>query len=163
MTRWPLSRPRAASTPAQPVGVGEAAQVVDAGEVGAGDVEAARLGAGGQQQLVVVDDGCRRPRRTVLAVAVDGVRRSGRGAVRCRRRAYQAGSWTKTLSRSSLPSEIALGERGALVRVVAFVADQDHPAGEALRPQRLGRLRPGQPSSDDDECPMCVDHLMPPR
>ena len=86
----------------EPVGVGEAAQVVDAREVGAGDVQAAGLGAGGEQQLVVADDG---------AVARGGRswrrgrwrRRSGRGAARCRRCAYQAGSWTKTLSRSSLP------------------------------------------------------------
>lgn len=42
---------------AQPVGVGEAAQMVDAGQVRARDVEAARFGTGGEQQLVVVDDG----------------------------------------------------------------------------------------------------------
>lgn len=42
---------------AQPFGVGEAAQVVHTGQAGAGDVQAARLGAGGQQQLVVDDEG----------------------------------------------------------------------------------------------------------
>lgn len=42
---------------AQPFGVGEAAQVVHTGQAGAGDVQAARLGAGGQQQLVVDDQG----------------------------------------------------------------------------------------------------------
>ena len=128
----------------QPLGVGEAAQVVDAGQVGARDVEAARLGAGGQQQLVVVDAGAV-AEADGLGGAVEWRRRSGRGAARCRRCAYQAGSWTKTLSRSSLPSEIALGQRRAFVGVVALVADQDHPAGETLRTQRLGGFRPGQP------------------
>lgn len=42
---------------AQPVGVGEPAQMVDAGEVGAGDVETARFGAGGQEQFVVAHGG----------------------------------------------------------------------------------------------------------
>ena len=147
----------------QPLGVGEAAQVVDAGQVGAGDVEAARLGAGGEQQLVVVDDGA-------VVAEPDGLGRRGRCATtgwpRCSSMSLPrvpGGLVDEDAVALLLAEQIALGQRGAFVGVVALVADQYHPAGEALRPERLGRLRPGQPSADDDECLMCVDHLMPPR
>lgn len=54
-------------------GVGEAAQVVDAREIRPGDVEAARLGAGREEQLVVVDEGAVVAEADGLRRAVDGV------------------------------------------------------------------------------------------
>lgn len=144
------------------LGVCEAAQVVHAGQVGARDVEAARLGTGGQQELVVVDDGAvlaepHRLRRTVdrvdglAEVQLDVVARVPGGFVH------------EDAVTLLLAEEVALGQRRSLVRVVALVADQYHPPGEALGPERLGRLGAGEPSSDDDECLIRVDHLMPPR
>ncbi len=82
----------------------EAAQVVDAGQAGAGDVQAARLGPGDQEQLVVPDEGAVVTEADRLGRAVDQVHGL---AGRCSSTsfcAYQAGSCTKTLSRSSLPS-----------------------------------------------------------
>jgi hypothetical protein len=47
--------------------------------------------------------------------------------------------------------------------MVAFVSDEDDPSGEAFRTQCLGCFRTGESSADDDERPVCVDHLAPPR
>lgn len=143
-------------------GVGEAAQVVDAREVRPRDVEAARLGAGRQEQLVVVDEGA------VVAEA-DGLRRAvdrvdGLAEVQLHVVARVPGGFVhEDAVALLLAEEIALGERRALVGVVTFVADQYHAAGETLRSERLGRLGAGQATSDDDECLIRVDHLMPPR
>lgn len=117
--------------------------MVDAREVGAGDVEAARFGAGGQQELVVVDEGAvvaeaDRLRRTVdrvdglAEVQLDVVLRVPGGFVH------------EDALAALLAEEEPLGQRRPLIGVVAFVADQYHAAGEALRPQRLGRLRVSQ-------------------
>ncbi|CAM5725115.1 hypothetical protein SFUMM280S_07567 [Streptomyces fumanus] len=138
-------------------GVGEAAQVVDAREAGAGDVEAAGFGAGGQEQLVVADAGA------VVAVvhgpggAVDGD--DGLAEVEFHVVAGVPGGLVHEDAVAALLAEQeALGQRGPLVGVVALVTDQDHPAGETLRAEGLGRLA-GQPSSDDDECLIGVDRL----
>lgn len=142
----------------EPVGVGEPAQVVDAGELGAGDVEAARLGAGGEEQLVVADDGAVAEADgaglTVYGgdglpeVQFDVVRRVPGGLVDEDAVAFLGAR------------EVALGQGWALVGVVAFVADEDHPAVEPLGPQGLRRFGPCQAPADDDKGLICVDHVV---
>lgn len=145
---------------AQPVGVGEAAQMVDACQLGAGDVQAARLGAGGQQQLVVVQDGAV-AEAYGLGVAVDGDH--GLAEVQFDvGPGVPGGFMDEDAVALLLARQIALGQGWPLIRVVAFVTDEDHAAGEPFGAEGLGGLGSGKSTTDDDECPMCVDHLMPP-
>jgi hypothetical protein len=53
-----------------------------------------------------------------------------------------------------LAEQVALGQRRPLVGQLRFLADQHHPAVEALRPQRLGGLRAGQRRAHDHEHPV---------
>lgn len=145
---------------AQPVGVGEAAQMVDAGQVGAGDVEAARLGAGGEQEFVVVEDGAL-AQPYGLGIAVDGD--DGLAEVQFDvGLGVPGGFMDEDAVALLLARQIALGQGRAFIGVVAFVTDEDHSSGEPFGAEGLGGLGSGQPTADDDECPMCVDHLMPP-
>lgn len=145
----------------QPVGVREAAQVVHAHQVGARHVEAARLGAGGQKQPVVVDDGAV-PEADGLGGAVYGD--DGLAEVQLHVRLCVPGGF---MDEDAVPlllaQQIPLRQGRALVRVVALVTDEDHPAGEALGSECLGRLRARETSSDNDERLIRVDHLMPPQ
>ena len=145
----------------EPLGVREAAQVVDTGQVGAGDVEAARFRAGGEQQLVVRQDG---------AVA----QRDGAGrAVQVHDRLAEVeldvvlgvpgGLLDEHRVALGAADQVALGQRRPFVGVVAFVADQYHPAGETLGAQRLRGFRPGEPRSDDHEGLVRVHHSVPPQ
>lgn len=145
----------------QPVGVGEAAQMVDAREVGAGDVEAAGFGAGGQEQFVVAHGGAV-AEVDAAGVAVD----AGDGLAEVELDpvlGVPGGVVDVDAVAFLLAGQIALGQRGAFVGVVSLVPDDDHSAGESVGAEGFRGLRPGQPAADDDECPMCVDHLMPPR
>lgn len=146
---------------AQPVAVRDAAQMVDPGELGAGDVEAARFRAGRQQQLVVRDGrAVAEPHGPRGAVdQVDGLAEVQFDVVlRVPGRFMDAEAVA-----FGLAQQIALGQGRALVGVIAFVPDEDHPPGEPLRAQGLGRLGAREPSTDDDERLIRVDHLMPPR
>lgn len=147
--------------PLEALGVGEAAQMVHAREVGARDVQAAGLGAGRDQQLVVVDEGAVVAEADGLGRTVDRV--DGLAEVQLDVVARVPGRFVDEDAVALLLAEqIALGERRALVGVVPFVADQYHAAGETLRSERLGRLRAGETATDDDECLIRVDHLLPP-
>lgn len=134
--------------------------MVDAGQLGTGDLQTARLGAGGQQQFVVVQNravaepdglGRRVDRDNGLAEVQFDI---GLGV--------PAGFVHEDAVALLLARQIALGKRRAFIGVVAFVTDEDHSSGEPLGAEGLGRLGSGKPTADDDECPMCVDHLMPP-
>ncbi|GAA3235386.1 hypothetical protein GCM10020256_53210 [Streptomyces thermocoprophilus] len=143
-------------------GVGEAAQMVHARQVGARDVQAARLGAGRQEQFVVAHDGAVLAEADGLRGAVDGV--DGLPEVQFDVVARVPGGLVDEDAVAFLLAEkVALGQGRTLVRVVALVADQYHAAGESLGTERLGRLRAGQAASDDDKSLIRVDHLMPPR
>ncbi len=159
--QMPVVPPEGGQDAAQPFGVGEAAQVVHAGQAGAGDVQAARLGAGGQQQLVVGDQGAVAEADGLrLGVEADG----GLAQVQfdlCL--GVPGGFMDENAVALFLAEQEPLGERGALVRVVALVTDEDHPAGEPFRAESLRGLCAGQATPDDDERLVCVDHLLPPR
>lgn len=145
---------------AQPVGVREAAQMVDARQVRAGDVEAARLRAGGQQQLVVPYGGAVAEMQAP-GVPVDGG--DGLAEMQLHLGLRVPGG---LVHEDAVPllgtGQIALGQRRAFIGMVALVTDEDHPAGEPFRTQGFRRLGPGESTADDDKCPVCVDHLMPP-
>lgn len=145
---------------AQPVGVGEAAQMVHARQAGAGDIESARFGAGGQQQFVV-PHGCAVAEMRAAGVPVDGG--DGLAEMQLHLGPCVPGALVhEDAVALLLVGQVALGQGWSLVRVVALVTDEDHPAGESLRTQGFRGFRPGEPSADDDKCLMCVDHLMPP-
>ncbi len=146
--------------PPEPFGVGEPAQVVHAAEVDAGHLQRARRGAGGQQQPVVgqhaavgQDDRARRP-----------VQRGGRGVEPQLDLVggVPRGLVDEEVRARGTPGEVVLGQPGPLVRVFPFLADQDHPAGEPLGAEGLGRLRPGQSGPDDDMGLVCVHHVCSP-
>ena len=122
----------------------DAAEVEHAVEVGAGDRETARLGAGGEQQPVVAQPlpsssaTCpprvelhRRTAQTQLDVLL-GVEARRRARRPSRARPRRAGS----------PSRAAAARRDAL----ALGADEHHAAVEALVAQRLRGLGAGQPT-----------------
>jgi hypothetical protein len=56
----------------------------------------------------------------------------------------ELGSWL-------LAAQILLGQHGTLVGPLGLLADQHHPAVEALGAQRLGGLGSGQACADDDK------------
>lgn len=131
--------------------------MVDAGQIRTGDVETAGFGAGGEQQLVVVDDGAVAELHGAAAT-VDGG--DGLAEVELHIGARVPGRlMDEDALTGLLAGQIALGEGRSFVRMVALIADQDHPAAETLRTECLGCLRSGQSSPDDDERPMCVDHF----
>ncbi|CAM5341710.1 hypothetical protein SVIOM342S_02378 [Streptomyces violaceorubidus] len=143
ITRCPLSRPREARTPLRRSAWARR-RVVDARGSAPGRPTTG-LAAGRDEQLVVPDVGA------VVAV-VDGlggaVDRDDRLRPRCSSmscRAYQAGSCTQDAVPFLLAEQEALGQRRALVGVVAFVADEDHPAGEALRRSVSAAFAPARP------------------
>lgn len=144
----------------QPVGVGEPAQMVHARETRAGDVQAARLGAGRQQQLVVVDG-----RVVTEAYDLDGTVDGDNGLAQVELDVglcvpgglVDVDAVTLVLARQE-----TLGQGRAFVGVVAFVTDEDHTAREPFGAEGFGGLRPREPAADDDERQMCVDHLLPP-
>lgn len=144
----------------QPVGVGEPAQMVHAREPGAGDVQAARLGAGRQQQLVVVDG-----RVVTEAYDLDGAVDGDDGLAEMQLDVglrVPGGLVDEDAVALLLPRQEALGEGRAFVGVVAFITDENHAAREPFGAEGFGGLRPREPAADDDERQMCVDHLMPP-
>lgn len=57
-----------------------------------------------------------------------------------------------------LAEEDGLGQRGPVVRLVGFGADQRDGAGEALFAQGHGGLDPRHPGADDDDVPPCLGH-----
>lgn len=60
-----------------------------------------------------------------------------------------------------LAEQDGLGQRGPVVRLMGFRADQGDGAGEALFPQRDRGLHPGHARADDDHTPSCHRALVP--
>ena len=135
---------------AQRVGVLDAAQVVHAVELGAGNREPARLGAGGQQQPVVAQP---------LAVVE---RHLLQRRVHVDRRAAQAqldvvvGVEALAVDVDAvavgLAAQVVLRQRRALVRALVLGADEHQAPLEALVSQGLSGLGAGQAGADDHEC-----------
>ena len=132
------------------VAVVEAAQVVDAAEVGSGHRQSARGGAGGQEQLVVaqpvpvggdepvgvpVDRGDRG-----VDPQVDPVVGVPLGRVHEDRVAVGAAL------------QVGLGQRWPLVGPVGLGAEQDDVSVESFGAQRLGGFGACQARADDGEC-----------
>ena len=145
------SRPPASSTRAQRVGVLERAQDVHAVEVGARDRRALGLGAGGEQQRVVVH-----------ALAAGEHDRAAR-----RRRATRPPSTVRSSTSCSLvpagvllqvdavalglAAQVVLAQRRALVGPLGLGAQQHDAPVEALLAQRLDGLAAGHAGAHDDE------------
>ncbi len=131
---------------AQQIAVGQGAQVAHPVELPAGHRQRPRRRPGGEQQLR------ERHRLTVVECHRPGLQVDGGGG----------GTGTQVYVVLGVPAvlvhehrvapraagEIALGQRGPLVGPLGLFADQDDPAAEALGPQSLHRLGPGQPCAD---------------
>src|SRR3954471_2831568 len=140
------------------VRVREVAQVVDAIELRAGDRQAPRLPARGEDEPVVGDplaggepcltnggldpvDGGGGPQLDLVVVVERlGVDASGIAL--------------------GLAPQVVLGERGSLVGQLGLLADEDDPALEALRAQRLGGLGAGKRGADD-QMGLGIGHVSP--
>ncbi len=149
----------AAQREPQRVGVGERAQVVHTAKVGAGEREAPRRSAGGEQQAVIAEGatpredelarreveggGCRGGEQLDALLLVEvGVVHGGGVEVR-------------------LPAEVALRERGSFVGAERLLADQHHAAIEAARPQLLRSLGAREAGADDRERLLSGGHFAP--
>lgn len=120
-----------------------------------------RLGAGGEQQLVVAHGRAVAQMHTAGLTVHGG---DGLAEVQLDLGLRVPGRFVDEDGVALLlAGEIALRQWRTFVGVVALVADEDHPAGEPFRPQGFRGFRRRQTSTDNDECAMCVDHLMPPR
>ena len=126
-----------------PLRVGEGAQVVDAVELGAGNVEAAGPGAGRQQQPVVAESPIALEQQLLRPGLDPG--HPGRGPKLDLVLAVEVGRVDVRLL-GGLAAQVVLRQRRALVRSLGFVADQDQAAVEALLAQGLRRplRRPGR-------------------
>ena len=132
----------------QTVGVGEAAQVLHPVEVRTREAEAARGGAGRQQQAVVSHD--------VAALERDGVlvgveRYRGRvGAELDVLVGVEARVVDEDLVAVALAAQVVLGQRGPFVGAFGLLADEHDAPIEAVGAQGLGGLGAGEAGADDD-------------
>jgi nitrogen regulatory protein PII len=129
--------------------VGNPAQVVHAGKLGARAGEPARLGAEAQQQPVVRQllAACE---RNTAALRVETLRTHSelqfdamlivKGAV-AERQAVG----------SHFPGEVLLGERRPLIGQFRLIADQHQPSGESFAAQGVDRLSARLTGADDDD------------
>ncbi len=141
---------------AQRLRVGERAQRDHAVEGRAGDRQAPRLGARGQQQPVVAQ-----PVAVVeLDLARAEVERDG-GAPEPQLElllGVEALAAQEDPRAGGLAAQEVLGERRALVRALGLGADEHDAAVEALLAQRRGGGVAGEARADDDEGLACCAH-----
>ena len=133
----------------QPIGLRQAAQVVDLLQLGSGNREPAGLCAGRQQQPVIAqpltaaEHDLGRPRLDAL---------DGRGGAQLDRPIRVEGLVVDIdLVEPGLAAQIVLRQRWALVRALRLGADQHDASVEALLAQLGGRRGAGQARADDDE------------
>ena len=143
----------------QPLDIGNAAQMMDAGKPGPGQVQAARAGAGRKHQMgkaigrtVGGRDGPR------AGVELPDARRQVQGDARLAIMRFPAQE--EPLDRK-LAGEKAFRQRRSLIGREALVADQHHLAGKAERAQPQRAFTARLPCSDDDG-PVGHDHPFPP-
>ena len=136
---------------AEPAGIAEVAEVVDTAQVGPGDVDAPRLGAGRQdgggerQRLVAVESDLALVR--VEVEALDGAPHQELDVVVCVEAVVvDAGRLGRRLA-----AQHGFGQRGSLVGQLPLVADEDDATVEACGAGAFGRLGAGQAGADDDE------------
>ena len=137
----------AAQRGGQPLRVPHRAQVPDAVEIGPGDVQPPRRGAGGDQQPVV-GHGLAALQGDPVARPVD--RRHGRAAPQVDVvLGVPAVGEREYRFPAVLAQQVPLGQRRPLVRVLVFRADEHDRALEALLPEGFRGLGAGQARSDD--------------
>ncbi len=141
----------------QSIAISQSAEIVHAVQVGAGYVEPARLGAGGDQQPVVNKfsvtvghhgprgwfdrgDGDSGPQLDVVLLVEPFV------------------MYATLLSRL-FTAEVVLGQRRALIGELVLFTDQHDAAVEALIAELLRRFGTGQARADDHECLDLPAHL----
>ena len=137
-----------------PEGVGllQGPQVEHVAQVGPGDGELPGRGAGGDRELVVGEPAAVEGDRA--GGAVDRGNRSAQPQVDVVLGVPGAGVDEDRVA-FVLAQQVALGQRGALVRALRLVAEEHDLAVEPLVAERLGRLRARQPAAHDHECRHC--------
>ena len=124
---------------------------MDALELGARSIKAARARTRCQQQPVIAEAPIAFEKQLLDAGLDPG--HPGRGPELDLMLAVELGRMHVGLL--ALAAQILLGERRALVRSLGLVADQDQAAIEALLAQGLGGHGAGQAGPDDDEPLIC--------
>ena len=134
---------------AERIAVGQRPQIVDAVKVAARNGQAARLGAGREQQTVEREPFAGVERKlAVVGIDVDDALAE---AQLDRVVGVEARPVDEHHVPVGLPAQILLGQRRTLVRTLGLGADEHYPAVEALLAQRLRRLGAGQTGADDGE------------
>ena len=134
---------------AEPDRIADRAEVVDAGEIGSGDVEVARLGAGRhdsgreRQVLVAVEE-------EVASVGVEGFDGASRQQLDVVGR-IEALVVDACRLRRDLAAQHRLGQRGSLVRGFVLVADEHDTPVEAGGAGTFSRFGAGNAGADDHE------------
>ena len=132
------------------VRVRELAEVEDALEVDARDVQAPRLGTGGEEQAVVVDPLATRE-HDLGGGDVDALRGHAGAQLdllfRVERLLVHVGLVARRLA-----AQVILRQRRSFVGTLLLGADEQHAAVEPLLAEGLGGLRAGQAGADDHEC-----------
>ena len=134
---------------AERIAVGQRPQIVDALELAARNGQAARLGAGREQQTVEREPFAGVERKlAVVGIDVDD-------ALAEAQLDLVVGVEARPVDEHRVPlrlaAQVLLGQRGLLVRALGLGADEHEAAVEAFLPQRVRRLGAGQAGIDDRE------------